>query len=171
MITKTPNTRKKFRRFKRQMQLIKALDDITPNKQVGKWADLHQAFTESKSRERQQLGELTMPRNMSFMLTTAQMLNKTKTQTRRLGWWNLKPNEILNAVEKCQGLKKGQKMIKIGKILVTERRIEKLSAITQADVIAEGFPDLTPAQFVDMFCLANKCAPNVIVNVITFVHK
>jgi len=54
--TRTPNTRKKLRRLKRQMQLIKALDDITPNKQVGKWDDLRKMFTENKSRERQQLG-------------------------------------------------------------------------------------------------------------------
>ena len=45
-----------------------------------------------------------MPRNMSFMLTTEQVRNKTKTVTRRLGWWFLKPGEIVNAVEKGMGL-------------------------------------------------------------------
>ena len=48
MITKTPNTRKKFRRAKRQMQLIKALESVVPNKQVGKWSDLRKMFTEIK---------------------------------------------------------------------------------------------------------------------------
>lgn len=56
MITKTPNTRKKFRRLKLQMQSTKALESVVPNKQVGRWADLRKMFTENKSRERQQLG-------------------------------------------------------------------------------------------------------------------
>jgi hypothetical protein len=31
-------------------------------------------------------------------------------------------------------------------------RRERLDAITQADVIAEGFPDMSPAGFVEFFC-------------------
>ena len=111
-----------------------------------------------------------MPRNMSFMLTTQQMRNKTKTKTRRLGWWNLKDGEIINAVEQAQGLKKGQKMRHIGPIQEVEHHPEPLNAITQEDVIAEGFPEMTPAQFVEMFCKANKCSPYTTVNCITFRH-
>jgi hypothetical protein len=48
MITKTPNTRKKFRRAKLQMQALKALESVVPNKQVGKWADLRKMFTKNK---------------------------------------------------------------------------------------------------------------------------
>ena len=104
------------------------------------------------------------------MLTTTQMVNKTKTKTRRLGWWNLKPGEILDAVEKGQGLKKGEKMRHIGPIQEVEHHLEPLNAITQADVIAEGFPEMTPAQFIEMFCRANKCAADITVNCITFKH-
>lgn len=104
------------------------------------------------------------------MLTTAQMYSKTKTKTRRLGWWNLSPGEILNAVEKGQGLKRGEKMRHIGPIQEVEHHSEPLNAITQAEVIAEGFPELTPHQFVEMFCRANKCAADEMVNVITFTH-
>lgn len=107
---------------------------------------------------------------MSFAKTIIPMRNKTKTKTRRLGWWNLKPGEIIDAVEKAQGLKKGEKMRHIGPIQAVERHPEPLNAITQADVIAEGFPELTPAQFVEMFCAFNKCAPDVIVNCITIKH-
>jgi len=32
------------------------------------------------------MGGMKMPRNMSFMLTTEQIKNRTKTVTRRLGW-------------------------------------------------------------------------------------
>ena len=48
MITKTPNTRKKFRRAKLQMQALKALESVVPNKQVGKWSDLLKMFTKNK---------------------------------------------------------------------------------------------------------------------------
>ena len=44
-------------------------------------------------------------RNISFMLTTQQFRNRTKTVTRRMGWWNLKPGDILMGVEKRQDSK------------------------------------------------------------------
>jgi len=53
-----------------------------------------------------------MPRNMSFMLTTAQYCARTKDVTRRLGWANLKPGDMFNGVEKAMGLKKGEKINK-----------------------------------------------------------
>jgi hypothetical protein len=49
-----------------------------------------------------------MPRNMSFMLTTEQVRNQTKDVTRRLKWLFLKSGDILNAVVKGIGLKKGE---------------------------------------------------------------
>lgn len=50
-------------------------------------------------------------RNMSFMLTTAQIRDRSKTVTRRLGWWNLRVGDVVMACEKCQGLGKGGKII------------------------------------------------------------
>ena len=47
-------------------------------------------------------------RNMSFSMTTEAVRRREKTVTRRLGWWNLQPGTILQAVEKAQGLKKGE---------------------------------------------------------------
>lgn len=32
-------------------------------------------------------------RNMSFALTTKQIINRTKTITRRFGWWFLRPGD------------------------------------------------------------------------------
>ncbi len=49
-------------------------------------------------------------RNMSFMLTTQQMQDRTKDVTRRVGWWFLKPGDVIMAVEKGMGLKKGEKI-------------------------------------------------------------
>lgn len=109
-----------------------------------------------------------MPRNMSFMLTTEQVKNKSKTVTRRLGWWFLKPGDILNAVEKCQGLKKGEKVKKIDQIRVKEAQGEPLYFINHNECIKEGFPDYMPEDFIEMFCKHNKCDSSKIVNRIEF---
>ena len=109
-----------------------------------------------------------MPRNMSFMLTTEQFLDQTKTVTRRLGWRFLKPGDILNGCEKCQGLKKGEKINKLGRIEVLSTDWQPLNNITVEDCALEGFPDMTPAEFVKFFCDHNSCDPETLVNRIEF---
>lgn len=109
-----------------------------------------------------------MPRNMSFMLTTDQVRNRTKTVTRRLGWWFLKPGDILNACVQCQGLKKGEKIEKIGPIRVKESGPETLFLIDKEDCAKEGFPEMEPEDFIGMFCREMKCLRDKIVNRIEF---
>ena len=113
-----------------------------------------------------------MPRNMSFMLTTRQFKDKSKTVTRRVGWWFLKPGDIVMGCEKCQGLKKGEKVNRLGLIRIVSTRKEPLEAImaNPVDVIREGFPEwrLTPGRFVEMFCKHNKCNSGKVVNRIEF---
>lgn len=89
-----------------------------------------------------------MPRNMSFALTKEQFLSGEKDVTRRLGWLFLKPGDVVMAVEKGMGLKPGEKVKRLGQITVTSTRLEPLDAITQEDVIREGFPLFTPDDFV-----------------------
>jgi hypothetical protein len=91
-------------------------------------------------------------RNISFMLTTEQVKNRTKTVTRRKKWLNLKPGEVLQGCVKCQGLKPGEPLTKLAKVRVVSVRREPLNTITKEDCIAEGFPSFTPAEFVEMFC-------------------
>ncbi len=101
-----------------------------------------------------------MPRNMSFMLTTEQVRNQTKTVTRRMGWKFLKEGDILNAVEKCQGLKKGEKVKHICQIKVINVRRERLFTISQSEVQLEGFDYMLPMEFVKFFCRSHKyCRP------------
>jgi hypothetical protein len=97
-----------------------------------------------------------MPRNMSFMLTTKQMYAREKTHTIRDGWWNLKPGEIINAVEKCQGLKKGQRIVRICQIRVKIAREARLIDVTPELCIMEGFPNLTPDVFAMMLMQHNS---------------
>jgi len=109
-----------------------------------------------------------MPRNMSFMLTTEQIRNKTKDVTRRLKWLFVKPGDILNAVEKGMGLKKGEKVVRICQIRVVSTRLEELNKITKEDCIREGFPQMEPREFVEMFCKHNKCEQTRTINRIVF---
>lgn len=101
--------------------------------------------------------------NISFAITTPQFKARTKTVTRRNGWRKLKVGQILNAIVKGQGLKKGEKVEHLGKIRVVEVRREALQLMTMnpaygaAEVIKEGFPDLTPAEFVALYCKHNGC--------------
>jgi len=106
---------------------------------------------------------------MSFMLTTEQIKNKTKTVTRRLGWDFLKPGDIVNAVEKGMGLKKGEKIKRICQIRIKSVRWhEPLHFIDKKDCIKEGFPEMEPDDFIDMFVRHNKVWAMCPVNRIEF---
>jgi len=111
-----------------------------------------------------------MPRNISFSLTKEQFKNRTKTVTRRFGWWFLNPGEILCGVEKAMGLKKGEKIVRLGMIQVVTIRPEPLDAITQEDCIKEGFPHMTPDEFVNKLSCHYRCQHDKIVNRIEFVY-
>lgn len=104
-------------------------------------------------------------------MTTPQFIARTKTVTRRLGWWNLQPGTILYGVEKGMGLKKGETVVRLGQIEVVSVRSEPLNAITQEDVIREGFPEWTPEQFVQMIMKHHNVKPDVTVNRIEFRHR
>ena len=102
-------------------------------------------------------------RNISFALTTDQVRNRTKTVTRRIGWATLTPGTLLQPARKCQGLKKGEKIKPIGgPIRVVSVRRERLDRMEvdaiygQQECIAEGFPNLSPVEFVAMFCATHK---------------
>jgi hypothetical protein len=105
---------------------------------------------------------------MSFFLTEPQLLDGTKTVTRRLGWKLLKPETQLLAVNKCQGLKPGEKARILATVEVVSVRQERLDAITQEDCAREGFPHMSPREFVTMFCRHMKCQPETVVTRIEF---
>jgi hypothetical protein len=98
-------------------------------------------------------------RNISFSLTTPQFLDGTKDVTRRMGWTFLKVGDELCVIEKGQGLKKGEKVKRIGVIRVTDVRVERLDRIIYEEVYGadevrrEGFGhSLTRRGFVHFFC-------------------
>lgn len=116
-----------------------------------------------------------MPRNISFSMTTPQFLDGSKDVTRRMGWHNLKAGDILQAVEKAMGLKKGETVNPLGLIRVKNVRKEPLRLIVDdrdygvMECRREGFPQMTTKDFVQFFCQGHKdCFPGSIVTRIEF---
>lgn len=110
-----------------------------------------------------------MPRLMSFALTEPQLLDGSKTVTRRMGWKHLKPGDEVIAVRKAMGLKKGERAVRLARLRIVATRREPLWLITCDDVVREGFPDMTPVEFMDFFCRSHKgCAASTPVTRIEF---
>ncbi len=113
-------------------------------------------------------------RLISFALTEAQLLDGTKTVTRRqVGsprsvWYRIKVGDRLRAVDKAMGLKRGQKPRELGIIEVVGIRLEPLDAITDDDCAREGFPEMRAAEFVAFFCKHMKCEPSQLVARVEF---
>lgn len=118
-------------------------------------------------------------RNISFSLTTDQVLRRTKTVTRRTGWKNLRPGQELRAVEKAMGLKTGEKIKPIAVIRVLSVRQEPLEALAQDaaygfdECAKEGFADHPtlrfPSEFISFFCASHRgCTPTSEVTRIEF---
>jgi len=114
-------------------------------------------------------------RNISFMHTTWQVLARTKTVTRRDGWAFLKVGDTLCAVEKSQGRRPGEPLVRLGCIMVRNVRREPLRRMLDdldyewAETTREGFPEYSPSEFVDFFCRTHiGCTPDCKVTRIEF---
>ena len=94
---------------------------------------------------------------MSFALTERQLVDGSKDVTRRIGWRDLKPGDQVVAVRKAMGLRKGERQVVLGTIRIVSVTFEPLSNVycRDGDVRREGFPLMTPAEFVTFFCRAN----------------
>jgi len=115
-------------------------------------------------------------RNISFFLTQRQFKARTKSVTRRLGWKNAKPGDILMGVVKGQGIPKGGSVEKLGPIIVEDTRLEPLFQMAmvpeygKSECIKEGFPDKTPEEFIEMFCAHNGSRPHETITRIQFAY-
>lgn len=107
-------------------------------------------------------------RNMAFSMTIEQMRNGSKDVTRRLGWDFLKAGDQVMAVEKSQGLKKGEKVVRLFPIEIVSVRGEAIREITTEEVVREGFPEMNVREFVSFFCTTHRCQPADLVNRIEF---
>lgn len=115
-----------------------------------------------------------VPRIISFALTTAQFRARTKSVTRRVGWRRLLPGTVLCGVVKAQGLRKGEKVERLGLIIVEDVRREPLNqmcadlAYGWRECALEGFEGREPADFVAEFCESHRCQPDTIITRIEY---
>jgi len=111
---------------------------------------------------------------MSFSMTTEAARRREKTVTRRLGWWFLRPGDIVQQVEKAQGLRKGEHVVKLHVIRILSTKMELLCSMSMHDpgeCAREGFPELSTEEFIAMFCEANRVYRDVMVNRIEFEYE
>lgn len=110
-----------------------------------------------------------MPRMISFSMTEPQFIDGSKDVTRRMGWKRLRAGDRLIAVRKAMGLKAGEKVHRLGMIEVISVRREPLWKINADECRREGFPEMTPVDFMDFFCKGHRgCSASSIVTRIEF---
>ena len=99
---------------------------------------------------------------MAFSHTAPQVLDRSKTVTRRTGWRFLKPGDHLQAVEKSRGLRKGERVRTLGVLRVVSVRVEPLSRLAtdaryaEDELPREGFPCWSRDEFIEMLLRVNK---------------
>ena len=112
-----------------------------------------------------------MSRLMSVSLTTPQVLARTKVVTRRRGWLNLRGGDELTLCRKVMGRRKGEPLVRLTDVRVLSVRRERLYAVTADEVVCEGFPEMTAAEFVEFFCRTHKgCTPETEVTRIRWLY-
>lgn len=113
-----------------------------------------------------------MPRLMSCALTANQVVDRTKTVTRRLGWWRtarghriLKQGDRLWLCRKVMGRKPGEPLDRLALVEVFDVRREPLWQIElhDGDVAAEGFPGKSTEWFIRFFCNEMNCRRDTMV--------
>lgn len=107
-------------------------------------------------------------RNMSFSLTERQFRDGTKDVTRRLGWTFLTRGDHFMGVRKAMGLRKGEKIERLGECRAVSVRRERIDACTDEDAAREGYPELSGQQFALLFCKHMGCRMDSLVTRIEF---
>lgn len=103
-------------------------------------------------------------RHISFAMTKPQVREKRKTVTRRTGWdpERLPPGTLLQGIEQGQGLKAGEHVRYLAVVRVVDACLEPLRRMTddpeygRVECIKEGFPEMTPEEFVAFFCAGHR---------------
>lgn len=111
-----------------------------------------------------------MSRLLSVSHTTAQVRDRSKTVTRRLGWWTDKrnhrlvtPGDHLTLCEKVMGRRSGEPLVRLADVEVVSVRREELWRVTDADVAAEGFPGWSRHEFISFFTSTFGCHEDTLV--------
>jgi hypothetical protein len=111
-------------------------------------------------------------KNMSFLATERQILDRSKTVTRRVGWLDAHAGQVVQPIRKGQGIVKGGRVTKLGgPIRFVSVRREQLLHMRPSDLSREGFPDMALPEFIGMFQRLNNLKnPRVRITRIEFVY-
>lgn len=92
--------------------------------------------------------------NMSFSATIEPVRSKVKRVTRRTGWSRLRAGDVVQPVERCMGIAKGEKVKPIGgPIRILSVKPEPLCSLLQdpeyaaRELVLEGFGESDLDQF------------------------
>ena len=95
---------------------------------------------------------------MSVAFTEDAVRERRKTVTRRKGWMFIKPGDRITLCRKVMGRKTGEPLVRICDVEVVSARRESLSLLRddlvgygQREVEREGFPGMTPGEFIRRF--------------------
>lgn len=91
-----------------------------------------------------------MPRLMSVAFTEQAVRDRTKTVTRRKGWTFLRPGDRLTLCRKVMG-RQGAPLVRVAEVEVVAVNREPLDVMTYEEVAREGFPGMSPKEFVQRF--------------------
>lgn len=99
-----------------------------------------------------------MPRLMSVAFTEDAVRTRAKTVTRRRGWWVdrrgrrvLTPGDQLTLCRKIMGRKRGEPLVRVAEVQVRDVRREPLELVDADEVAREGFPGMSPEEFMLRF--------------------
>lgn len=119
-------------------------------------------------------------RLMSVAMTADAVVDGTKDVTRRLGWLFLNEGGRLQLCRKVQGRRKGEPLDRLRAVEVVSIRREPLGLLDRDDqpgtyarleVDREGFPDLSPREFVRRFFMeAQGCSWSTVVTRIEWAY-
>lgn len=122
-------------------------------------------------------------RNISFALTTPQIVAGTKDVTRRMGWQFLKVGDLLRPVRKCMGLRPGEK-VEVLRAPIRVIDVRRVPLCRMIDEPAYGHDEVRregcaasehyaePAAWVSMFCATHMgCTPERVVTRIEFTYE
>ena len=105
---------------------------------------------------------------ISVRHTMEPVLNRTKTVSRRDGWWERKNGtrqlvvgQRLRLCDQTMGLR-GRSPIVVGIVHVGSVTREPLGEITDADVAREGFPHMTAIEFVKFYTTTFRVEPDLV---------
>jgi hypothetical protein len=102
-----------------------------------------------------------MSRLMSVAFTEQAVRDRTKTVTRRKGWKFANPGDRITLCRKVMGRKPGEPLERICDVELVRVSREPLADITPEDVAREGFPGMTPLDFIGRFFIdAQGMHPN-----------